>query len=367
MRRKFNRVTIRDIAQELGITAMTVSRALNNKPDISPETKERVIETARRLQYVQSALGQGLASGYARAVGCVVTTLADPFAGRILEGIESVAREAGFALIVVTSQADPERQRMTIVDTFNAYRVGGIVVMCSHFQQQYFSDLIKLKSPIVLINSEGATAGANSVRIDEIHVARLAVTHLVELGHRRIAHLKVAADVISGQARWVGYRQTLIDHGLPCDDTWTIETENSEVGGAAATRQLLELDPRPTAIFCYNDRTAVGALAALRQAGVNVPAAMSVVGVDNTPVAEWVTPPLTTVRQPARQMGRLAMERILQILRGESEMKDIVLPGELIIRESTAPPRSLKQAYEVEGRHGTLVNNARYDSDPKGL
>ncbi|GIK37293.1 MAG: LacI family transcriptional regulator [Chloroflexota bacterium] len=338
MRRKFNRITIRDIAQELGITAMTVSRALNNKPDISPETKERVIETARRLQYVQSALGQGLASGYARAVGCVVTTLADPFAGRILEGIESVAREAGFALIVVTSQADPERQRMTIVDTFNAYRVGGIIVMCSHFQQQYFSDLIKLKSPIVLINSEGATAGANSVRIDEIHVARLAVTHLVELGHRRIAHLKVAADVISGQARWVGYRQTLIDHGLPCDDTWTIETENSEAGGAAATRQLLELDPRPTAIFCYNDRTAVGALAALRQAGVNVPAAMSVVGVDNTPVAEWVTPPLTTVRQPARQMGRLAMERILHILRGDGEMKDIVLPGELIIRESTAPP-----------------------------
>ena len=115
MRRKGNRVTIKDIAQELGVTAMTVSRALNNKPDISAATKERVIEAVRRLEYVQSALGQGLASGYARAVGCVVTTLADPFAGRILEGIESVAREAGFALIVVKNGTEKAWKFVIIV------------------------------------------------------------------------------------------------------------------------------------------------------------------------------------------------------------------------------------------------------------
>jgi DNA-binding LacI/PurR family transcriptional regulator len=150
--------------------------------------------------------------------------------------------------------------------------------------------------------------------------------------------LKVAADVVSGQARWVGYKRTLAEHGLPYDERLTVETENSEAGGATATCQLLELDPRPTAIFCYNDRTAVGALARLHQTGVKVPEEMSVVGVDNTPLAEWVAPPLTTVRQPARQMGRMAMEIILTILGGKTEINDVILPGELIIRKSTAPP-----------------------------
>ena len=341
MARRANRVTIRDIAKELGITAMTVSRALNNKPDISPETKQRVIETAKRLEYVQSALGRGLASGYAKAIGCVVTTLTDPFVGRVLEGIEELAREAGFALIVTTSQPDPERQ-MSAINTLSAYRVAGIIVLCSRVQPAYLAELMKLDAHIVLINSElssqQSNLAKNSIRIDDACAAKSAVSHLIELGHRRIAHLTVADGSASSQARWAGYKQTLEEHGLEYDPTLTIETESSEHGGAEATRKLLGLKPRPTAIFCYEDQIAVGALAALRQAGLKVPHEISVVGIDDIAIAAWVSPPLTTVRQSTRKMGRMAMKMVLRQLEGKSALGDIVTPGELIIRESSAPP-----------------------------
>jgi DNA-binding LacI/PurR family transcriptional regulator len=342
-RKKSKRITIRDIAQELGVTPMTVSRALNDRPDISPETKQKVIETARRLEYVQSALGRGLASGYAKAVGCVVTTLTDPFVGRILEGIETLAQEAGFAMIVTTSQPDSERQAAAI-DTFSAYRVGGIIVMCSRVQQLYMPQLVKLKSPLVLINSEEARPGASSIRIDNVHVAKLAVSHLIELGHRRIAHIKVRDGAASGYERWLGYKQTLEAHDLVCNPALTVETENSEEGGAGAATDILNLKPRPTAIFCYNDRTAVGALTAIRRAGLSAPQDISVAGIDNSQFAAWVSPALTTVRQPARQMGRMAMAMVLERLAGQGQVEDIVLPGELIVRESTAlPPVAVPQ------------------------
>ena len=341
MARRVNRVTIRDIAQELGITAMTVSRALNNKSDISPETKQRVIETAKRLGYVQSALGRGLASGYTKAVGCVVTSLTDPFVGRILEGIEGLARDRGFALIVTASQPDPERQ-MSAINTLSAYRVAGIIVLCSRVRPAYLAELMKLDTHIVLINSElssqQSNSAKNSIRIDDIGAAKSAVSHLIELGHRRIAHLTVADGSASSQSRWAGYKQTLEEHGLECDPALTIETESSEFGGAEATRKVLGLQPRPTAIFCYEDQIAVGALAALRQAGLKVPQEMSVVGIDDIAMAAWVSPPLTTVQQPTHKMGQMAVKMVLRQLEGKSALGDIVTPGELIIRESSAPP-----------------------------
>lgn len=341
MTSRTKRVTIRDIAKELGVTAMTVSRALNDKPDISPETKQRVIETAKRLEYVQSALGRGLASGYTKAIGCVVTTLTDPFIGRIVEGIEDIAREAGFALIVTTSQPDPARQ-ISAINTLSAYRVAGIIVLCSRVQPDYLTELVKLDTHIVLINSElsseQSNLAENSVRINDVYAAKSAVSHLIELGHVRIAHLKVADGSTSGQARWAGYKQTLAEHGLAYDPALTIETESSEQGGAEATRKLLDLEPRPTAIFCYADQIAVGALATLRQAGLDVPHDMSVVGIDDIAIASWVSPPLTTVRQPTRRMGRMAMKMVLRQLEGKPPLGDIVMPGELIIRESSGPP-----------------------------
>ncbi len=336
-RKNLGRITVKDIARELGITAMTVSRALNDRPDISLETKQKVMKTAERLGYVQSALGRGLASGFAKAVGCIPTTLTDPFMGRILEGIEERAQEDGFALIITTSQPNPHRQ-LAAINTFRAYRVAGVIVMCSRVEKLYLANLAGLKTPIIVINDESSSLHAHSVRVDDRKVAQLAVSHLAELGHRRIAHITVADEMASGRVRCEGYRQTLAEYGLDYEPALVMSTDNSEDGGAKAARELLALPFRPTAVFCYNDRTAIGALAAFQQAGLTLPQDMSVVGVDNTQAAAWVSPSLTTVRQPARQMGRMAMEMVLELLAEEAARKEVIIPGELIVRHSSAPP-----------------------------
>lgn len=336
-RKNLDRITVRDIARELGITAMTVSRALNDRPDISVETKQKVVETAQRLGYVQSALGRGLASGFAKAVGCIPTTLTDPFMGRILEGIEERAQEDGFALIITTSQPEPQRQ-LAAINMFGAYRVAGVIVMCSRVEKLYLANLAGLNTPVIVVNDESSSPHAHSVRVDDRTVAQLAVSHLLDLGHRRIAHITVADEMASGRIRFEGYRQTLSEFGLSYEPAFVVYTDNSEEGGAKAARQLLTLQSGPTAVFCYNDRTAIGALAAFQQAGLTLPQDMSVVGVDNTQAAAWVSPSLTTVRQPARQMGRVAMEMVLELLAEQTGRKEVIIPGELIVRHSSAPP-----------------------------
>ena len=330
--------TLTDIARELNVTLTTVSRALNDKPDISPETKQRVIEVARRLGYVQNALGRGLVAGYVKAVGCVLKTTADPFVVRVLEGIEQLAQEQGFAVFIGTSQLDMQRE-LALLDMFGAYRVAGVVVISSREGQLYLPGHTRLRSPIVLINREVPDSDITSIRIDDAQATRLALTHLLDLGHRRIAHITLPDEIPSSRARRAAYKQILEEHGIQYDPACVVETEESESGGFAAAQHLQAVRPMPTAIFCYNDQTALGALAGLRQSKLRVPDDVSVVGIDDVIMAEWVSPPLTTVRQPAREMGRMAMTMILKLLAGEPlEETNYVVPGNLIVRESTAVP-----------------------------
>lgn len=344
VKRKPDRVTMKDIAQELGVTVTTVSRALNDKPDISPETKGLVLQTARRMGYVQSALGRDLASGYMKAIGCVVTTIADPYLERVLEGIENSAQEAGYAVIIATSQADPDREA-TIIDMLLGYRVAGIVSTSSWITQSHLSKLTDLNVPIVLVNSEEPSPQTTSIRIDDSQVAKLATEHLIKLGHRRIAHITVPDRSVSSRARLAGYERSLEGHGIAYDPALVIETDESEHGGAEALQRLLQVEPRPepqpSAVFCYNDQMAIGALAASHRVGLRVPEDISVVGVDDIAVSAWLEPSLTTVRQPLRRMGHMAMEMMLNLLDDRSKVKDVMIPGELVVRESTAPPMPL--------------------------
>ena len=336
MPRRPSRVTMKDIARELNVTVTTVSRALDDKPDIAPATKRRVLDAARRSGYVKSALGRGLATGYVRAVGCVLTAFTDPFVGCVLEGIEDVAREAGFALIIASSQASEEHE-IKAIDDFDAYKVAAIIVLGSRVQQLHMARLMSLRSPTVLINSEDLRSYARSVRIDHVAAAKKAVAHLVALGHRRIAHISVAEESTTQSQRYLGYRQALEEQGLSYDPTLCVRVEDSERGGAEGARALLQLELRPTALSCFDDRIAIGAISALNQAGLSVPHDMSVIGIDDIPVAAWLSPPLTTVRQPLRETGQKAMEMALRLLAGE-ETGEIVLESELIVRGSTAAP-----------------------------
>ena len=328
--------TMRDIALELGVTITTVSRALNGKPDVSNETRDRVLATAERLGYIHSALGRGLAAGYINAVGCIVTSVTDPFAASILEGVDAAAQSAGLAVLIATSHGDPD-QELFAVSTLRSFRVAGIISTSSYLTIPHLERLRQTNSPIVLINTEAAELIAGSIQIDNVAAAQRAVEYLYQLGHHRIAHIACNDESASSVARHRGYRDALKERGLLYDPDLVIASDDSVQGGAQATAALMDRDAAPTAIFCYNDRIAIGALSALRLSGISVPADISVIGIDDIEMATWVTPSLTTIRQSSHAMGAAAMNMLLQMRSGTADATDIVIPSELIERESTAP------------------------------
>jgi len=349
MSHRRSRITIKDIAKRLDVSTTTVSRALADKPDISPEMKHRVLEASKQMGYVKSALGRGLVTGHSGAIGCVIRAHTDAFGAGILEGVEDVAIGSGLTLMVASSHMDVERE-IAAIDEFDAYGVAGILVLCSQIHPETASRLSRLRPPTVFVSSDEPSAGAKSVRVDDYAGARVAVSHLIELGHHRIAHISVRRNLstqrqassaeqltLESQQRYAGYQQALADHGLAFDPGLVMVVEDSEKGGAEGAGRLLELEPRPTAVFCFADRVAFGAISVFNQVGIRIPHNLSIVGFDDLPMAVWMSPPLTTVHQPLRDMGRTAMEMVLAMLAGKQCPDKVVLPCELMIRGSTAP------------------------------
>jgi LacI family transcriptional regulator/LacI family repressor for deo operon, udp, cdd, tsx, nupC, and nupG len=327
-------VTIKDIAKAAGVSHTTVSRALNANPAISLETTERIQQLARDMGYVPSAVAQSLLSRRTHTIGMVVTTIADPFIVQVVEGVEGMARQAGYSVFLSTSHNQPD-QEVAVVETFQRRRVDAIIVTSSRVGSLYSLQLDQIKVPIVLINNQESGEFLYSVGIDNVQGAQLAVEHLLALGHRRIAYVSAVDRPKSNELRLAGYRCTLELDGLTFDPALILapEAANDLERGWMVLDSVLGVGA--TAVFCYNDQTAIGLLMACRQRSVCVPHQLSVVGFDNIEPAIYTTPPLTTVHQPRTQLGQLAMQMTLDLLNGQ-EVQDQVLPCELVVRESTS-------------------------------
>jgi len=329
-------VTIKDIARAAGVSHSTVSRALKGDPRISQETTERIQRLAEEMGYRPSAVAQSLVTRQTHTIGLVVTFISDPFIDRIVDGIEDQAARAGYSVFLSASHADPERE-LAVVETFHRRRVDGVIVLASRVGHLYSERLDELGVPIVLINSQAEGEYLYSVSADDRQGARLIVRHLIELGHRRIGYIGCTFRPPSSRRRWAGYRDALEDAGIPYDSDLVIvpETHQDVEGGRLGLKTLLEQGI--TAVFCYNDRTAIGAMLEARERGIDIPSSLSVAGFDDIEASWYVTPPLTTVHQPRLEMGRRAMQMLLDLLEGQF-VSDVLLPCELIVRESTAPP-----------------------------
>ena len=332
--------SIKDIARLAGVSHATVSRALHHNPLINIKTAERIREIARRSGYVPNAVARSLVSRSTHTVGVVVTTIADPFIGEVVEGIEIAAKARGYSVILANSNADPA-QEIKVVDSFNERRVDGILVAASRVGELHAKRLAGTKVPIVLINNQHPKdrhldAFAYSVGIDNLAASRLMLGHLLELGHRRIAYIGDRSGYQSDAERYSSYRAMLKGARVKLDPALVIRGDGKPEEGEHAANKLLRLPDPPTAIFCYNDMTALGALRAADAHGLRVPADLSITGFDDLFVASYTTPPLTTIRQPKQEMGRRAMSILLQLLAGEEPESRILLPGELIVRGSTA-------------------------------
>jgi DNA-binding LacI/PurR family transcriptional regulator len=342
------RVSIKDIAREAEVSHSTVSRALSDSPLVRDETKVRIQHLAREMGYSPDALARSLVVGRTLTVGIVVTSIADPFIAEIVQGIERLALDLGYSVILASSDGEPERE-IAAVEMLRTKRVDGVIVTSSRVGALYQEHLDRLGVPVVLVNSHSRQAGryTYSISLDNRHAGSLAAQHLVQLGHRRIAYVCGPADHAHQRGsddleRVAGYRDALYRAGISHDRALIVPGTGSAEGGEKALPALLSLEDTPTAAFCYNDMTAIGLLRAARHRGVMVPQDLAVVGLDGIDLASYVSPSLTTVAQPITRMGRGAMKMVLKLMENgdphSGDVSDLVFQGHLVVRESTAEP-----------------------------
>jgi LacI family repressor for deo operon, udp, cdd, tsx, nupC, and nupG len=328
--------TIKDVARELEMSVATVSRALSQPELLRPETRERVLSVVERLGYRPNLLARGLRRGRTHAILLVVPKLS-PFFLEIYAGAEAAARAARFSVLLGNSDGDLEREE-AYFDQVSSGRADGIILLTGVAPPSYARGKRPLP-PMVTVLERLHGHDAPVIRADHRAGAAEATRHLIELGHRRIAHLAGSKRVPSSAHRLSGYKDALREAGLPFDDELVIAGDFSIESGIAAMTQALALDHPPTAVLAANDEMAFGAMTVARTQGLTVPQDLSMVGFDDQNMAAFYNPPLTTVNIPRHELGRRATQELLERFEGRHIAHEVVLPTRLILRESTAPPR----------------------------
>lgn len=338
-------VTIKDVARQAGVSHTTVSRALRGSSLISDETTRRIQETALALGYLPSAAARSLKTNRSQALGVIVSSIDDPYFSEILQGIEEVAQVNRYSLFIAASQRDPDRES-SIVQAMRQHRVDGVIICSTSFSSERSHQFSKYDIPIVMINNQAADEYRYSIYHDDVDGSRQVTRHLLELGHRQIAYLGNSASGRTTQDRLAGFRHEMEAAGVSFPTEYIFEIAGSEPEKSKlAAEHFLNLSDGPTAIICFNDMLAIGLLKALQQRGVGVPEELSITGFDNIVFSNYTNPPLTTFDQPKRFIGQKAAELILSLLNATSDIhipqhKIHVLKGSLLVRQSTAPPRS---------------------------
>lgn len=337
------RVSIEDIAQRANVSHSTVSRALRGNPRISPGVRTRILTLAHEMGYVPNAIAQSLQQRHSNTIGVVVTDVADPFWGEVVKGIEAVMGEAHKALFLSASQHDADRQ-LAVIEQFQQRRVDGIIIADSQLGPPHLSRVVELAVPAVFLNSQRLTQPVDfrTVSIDNYQGGAMAAQHLLGLGHRRLAYLGAHKRPASNQQRHDGYVNTLSQHGIAPADVVVMHGEahiDDLMLGYALMHDIWHTH-RPTAVFCYNDMLALGALSFCQQHQVMVPDDVSIVGFDDVQLARFSWPALTTVAQPKVHLGRQAAHILLNSMAGQATTDSVIAPH-MVVRSSTAAPKGV--------------------------
>lgn len=330
--------TIYDVAKASGVSLATVSNVINNgSRPVRPETRQRILDAIERLDYHPSAVARGLARQRTRTIGIlfgVVESSAiviNAYSAAILQAVLAEAAETGYDVTHLTA---PWRGAAESLRAFRDGRTDGNVIVAPPFDSDILPALVSLGLPLVAVSAP--PSGVPSVDVDDAAGARLAMGHLLSLGHRRIAHICGPLNLPSALVRREGYALALREAGIALQEEYLVPGSYRPEEGYAATRRLLALPEPPTAIFAANDEIALGVLEAAREMGVSIPGRLSLVGVDDRPVSALLTPPLTTVRQPFEEIGRRATRLLVEAIGGASPAAtaELFLPH-LVVRGST--------------------------------
>lgn len=327
-------VTIRDVAREAGVSVATVSRVVNATGQVTPATERRVRDAVGRLEYVPHGGARSLTTRRTQLIGVVLPEMYGDFFSEIIRGVDRTARPAGYHVLVSGSHSD-RAETEAVLQALHG-RVDGLILMMPGPGLGRLDRALPRRTPAILLNGAGETAHP-TLRVDNRSGARLAVDHLLDLGHRRIAHVRGPESNADAAERRLGYREALAARGVAPDPRLELPGDFQEESGYAAGERLAELVPRPTAVFAANDAMATGCLAGLRARGLEVPEDLSLVGFDDVPNARYLTPALTTVRVPIAEVGSRATERLLRMLSdpAEGDADDEVVVPTLSIRAST--------------------------------
>jgi len=331
-------VRLKDIARDLGVSVVTVSKVLRGNSDISEATRRRVLKRMKDLNYQPNMMARGLASGRTYTVGLVVPDLVHPFFAEFAKSLSGVLRTNKRALILASSEEDPDVERQEI-RTLLSRGVDVLIIASCQANLRNFYELGDVRTPYILFDRNFPHLAAHFVGSDDVKVGEMATRHLIEIGRKRIAHIG-GKNTSPSFDRLRGYRNALAEGRFAASENCIIVRERMEESGDMvgfqAMQELLKLNPRPDAVFCYNDLTAIGAIEATFQAGLRVPEDIAVIGCGNLRYANYLRVPLSSIDHGTAELGRIAGEFALELsAKPEQDPKSIFMTSTLVVRKST--------------------------------
>jgi LacI family transcriptional regulator len=331
---------MKDIARDLGVSVVTVSKVLRHHRDISEPTRERVLRRMKELNFRPNLAARALVTGRTFTVGLVVPDLVHPFFAEVAKGISRALREKGYSLFISSSEEDAQLERQEI-EQLLARRVDALVVASAQSTAESFRRIEEQKTPYVLIDRRFKGLAANFVGVDDRAAGELATTHLIEAGCRRIAHIR-GPQVSTAVGRMEGYRRALARRGMTAPEGYVVAGRSGDDAGDVSGHQsmgaLLKCRPRPDGVFCYNDPIAMGALAAILEAGLRVPEDIAVIGCGNVRYAGLLRVPLSSIDQASGSIGERAARLVLALIENKraARPRTVLLKPRLVARASTA-------------------------------
>ncbi|WP_434715181.1 LacI family DNA-binding transcriptional regulator [Rhizobium sp. YTUHZ045] len=327
-----SKITIADVARAAGVSPMTVSRVLNDQGGASAETTQRILLAANELNYRPNPFARGLRSDRSKTIGLLVPDITNPFFPEVIRGAEDAASAAGYNLLL-SNVVENSKREGELIEALLRHRVDGIIVCSARLPDAALHKALAHHRAAVLINREAPPEVAGTIVTDYETGASRAIDHLVERGRRRIAIIAGPRSSFGGKSRLVGIRKTLAVHGLKAHGI--VYCDPTAASGQTAAAQLLAEAPGIDALVCYNDLNAIGAMKACRAAGISIPEQIALIGFDDIPTAELLSPALTTLRVQKREMGEEAVRLLLSRIATKNRQHGIVIVPELIIRETT--------------------------------
>lgn len=333
-------VRMKDIAQDMGLSTVTISKVLRGHSDISEETRQRVLKRMGELNYQPNLAARALITGRTWTIGLVVPDLLHPFFAQVAKAVSAGIRGQGYSLIITSSEEDPELERQEIAQLL-ARRVDVMLIASAQWTVESFRQVEERKIPYILIDRRFVGLAANFVGVDDEAVGLIATSHLIEQGCKRVAHIR-GPETSTALGRLEGYRRALAERQMEYQPQRVVSIGSSgddrgEPGGYETAKKLLALNPRPDGIFCFNDPIALGAMRAILDAGLRIPEDIAVVGCGNVLYSDFLRVPLTSVDQDSAKIGRLAAELALKLVGAKTALRprtELITPR-LVVRAST--------------------------------